>query len=231
MKKRKKQKKTDKQLTWNLVEKYLKEESKSGAAMALFETEKILEHVLDKLQYEGKTCEEKINSAKNDITNFSDLKTARIVTKRLQKELYVTITPPEAREIIKPYLEAIRILTKSERNNASIFTKVKYKILNKAPSLKMIGIYLLLGFFLFFFGIYLVDTTEIGNQIGATLVSISHLLFSWILFTILLVIGITTIGVTTLFYFEKQRKKSTLTLPETDPEENTLEDKHAQKDE
>lgn len=225
MKKRKNKKTENKELTWDLVEKYLKEETPGGAAMSLIETEKILELILDRLQFEGKTLDEKLISAKNELNNYQDLKTARTVTKKIQKELYATITPPETREIIKPYLEAIRVLTKSKRNNASFFAKLSFNIKNKLPVLKSFFIYSLVSLFVFFLGVFLVDSTEIGKQFGEAIISISSVLFSWVLFTILLVTGITIIGVTTIFYFEKQRKKSSLQLPTVEPSEEDDQEK------
>lgn len=224
MKRRKKQKKTEQQLTWDVVEKYLKEESKSGAAMALVETEKILHHILDRLQYEGKDIDEKLLSAKKDIANYQDLRIARRATKRVTTELYVTITPPEAREIMKPYLEAIRILTKSDRNNSSIFTKIKYTAQSKLPSIKQTIITIFVGLFVFFLGVFLVDSTEAGKTFGEAMINISRVLFSWILFTILLVVGIITIATATIFYFESQRRKNSLSLTEVEKENSLNED-------
>lgn len=231
-KKRKKKQNTPKELSWAVVESYLKEETKAGAAMALIETEKILNHILERLQYEGKTVDQKLRSAKKDITNYQDLKTARSVTKKIRESLYTQITPPEAREIMKPYLESIRILAKSKRNNSSFLARVSFKVQDTLPSIKGILKYSIIGFFVFFLAVYLIDTTEFGNTVAQAAVSISHAIFSWVLFTILLVTGATIIGVSTIFYFEKQRKKNSLSLTqeiETDTDESEIEPQDVKK--
>lgn len=194
-------------LSWTNVEKYLSEKTRGGSAMALIETEKILEAVLKKLQYPGKNNDSRLIPAKEIIANYEDLAGAREVTGQLKEKLNSEISPEEARETLKAYFEAIRFLSQAPKEKIGLFEKINRRVKRFYPNFKKILGTSIFGFFVFFLLIYLLDATKLGQSLVDLLTGISHFIFSWILFTFLLVIGILVIVVSTIFYFERRKEK------------------------
>lgn len=205
--KKEKSKKQNSSLSWATVEHYLSEKTDGSSAMALIETEKILGDVLLKLKYQGKNNEIRLSAAKPIIGNFEELQTAREVTRKLKEERDAQISDKEAKKALEIYFESIRFLTRSRHLKNSLFAKISIFVRKKANFFKKIFRNSIITFFLFFFIVFLLDSTKIGKKTVEILVNISHFLFSWILFTFLLLFGILIIIVSTFFYFEKKRKK------------------------
>jgi hypothetical protein len=204
------EKKELKSLTWDQVEDYVNEKSKGGAAMAVIETEKIFGEVLKKLNFPGKNTDQRVDGAKNIFSNYQALKLARSVYKKLAFEVGTEIEIPDVREILSAYHRAIRDLTKAQEKKLSPKEKVLMFIRHYAPepkkTLKKVGV----GLILFFFIIFVLDSTSIGKSLVSALVKISHFIFSWVLFTVLLIIGIVIIIIGGILYFESRKRKTKL---------------------
>lgn len=202
----------EEKLSWKNVEKCLSENSISGNALAIIETEKIFGKVLDKSNFPGRDINQKILSLKSIISNHNELlRVRKIYTKLIES------TSPgfdlenlDIRKILAIYYKAIEDINDFNQTGGSLYKKIRVRLSILYSSLKsnikMIG----LGTLLFFFIIFILDSTKIGNNITALFVAISHFIFSWVLFTVLLIGGIIIIIVGSVFYFESRKKKKQL---------------------
>ncbi|MBU1118429.1 hypothetical protein KKH43_00935 [Patescibacteria group bacterium] len=195
-------------LDWDTVQAYLNEKTPAGSAMAVIETDKVLDALLEKLGYTGKKTTEKVRAASGVMDNVKELIIARRVTSKLKNDLNAEISEKEAEEVLRVYMDAIRSLTETEKHaHASLKNKVIARVEKSKGKFKKTMTRLIIGFFAFFLLVYILDSTQVGKKAVSGLVSVSHFLFSWILFTFLLVAGVLTIILSTFFYFEKRRKK------------------------
>lgn len=201
----------EEKLSWENVEKCLSENSTSGNAMAIIETEKIFSKVLARSKFPGKDVNQKILNLKTVISNYKELLRVRKIYNKL-----VESTSPgfdlenlDIRKILAIYYKAIEDINEFNQSS-SFFKKIKIQLSNiytyTKSNIKKIGITTLV----FFFVIFLLDSTNIGNSIANLFITIAHFIFSWLLFTVLLVGGIIIIVVGSIFYFENRKKKKQL---------------------
>jgi len=199
-------------LNWDQVENYVNEKGKGGAAMAVIETEKIFDEVLKKRNFPGKTTNQRVRAAKHVFSNYEALQLARDVYKKLALEVNAEIKVSDLKEILSSYHEAIRDLTKIEEKKLTPKDKIimflRHYISSPRKLLKRTGI----GLVLFFFIIFILDSTDIGRSLVSALVKTSHFVFSWVLFTLLLVVGIVIIVVGGVLYFESRKKRGKLKI-------------------
>lgn len=194
-------------LSWESVEKYLQEKTPAGFIMAIIETEKIFSHILDKLNYPGKNTDEKIENIKQIFSNYKELKLARQTYQKIISEPRIEIRPNETKNILSAYYQAIRDLTRAQRKKKNFIEKAIMRLKQFFPqpqkTLKKIGFALII----FFFTVFLLDSTELGRSLVKTTVSIAHFIFSWVLLTVLLTAGVIIIILGSLFYFESRKRK------------------------
>ena len=215
-KKEKKEVKTknEERLSWGNVEKCLAENSTSGNALAIIETEKIFSKILNKSDFPGKDINQKILNLKSIISNHKELlRVRKIYTKLIES------TSPgfdlenlDIRKILAIYYKAIENINNFNQAEGNLLKKIKIRLnyfyfLLKS-NLKKVSI----GTLIFFFLIFILDSTKIGNNIVTLFTAISHFIFSWILFTVLLIGGIIIIIVGSIFYFESRKKKKQLRI-------------------
>lgn len=202
----------EEKLSWESVEKCLAENSISGNALAIIETEKIFNKVLDKSNFPGKDINQRIISLGSVISNHNELLRVRKIYTRL-----IESTSPgfdlenlDIRKILAIYYKAIEDINKFNQEGGNLFKKISMYInvyfSHLKDNIKTISI----GTITFFFIIFILDSTKIGNNIATLFVAISHFIFSWILFTVLLVAGIIITVVGSIFYFESRKKKKQL---------------------
>jgi len=199
-------------LSWEGVEKCLAENSISGNALAIIETEKIFSKVLDRADFPGRNINQKILSLKSVITNHNELlRVRKIYTKLIES------TSPgfdlenlDIRKILAIYYKAIEDINDFNQTGGNLLKKVKIRSNAFYSSLKNNAKKISIGVLLFFFIIFILDSTKIGNNIATLFITISHFIFSWILFTVLLIGGIIIIIVGSVFYFENRKKKRQL---------------------
>ena len=194
-------------LNWDRVENYVNEKNKGGAAMAVIETEKIFYEVLKKRNFPGKTTDQRVRTAQHVFGDYQALQLARDVYKKLALEVNAEIEISDLKEILSSYHNAIRDLTKAEENELTPKDKIIMFLRHYIPAprqtLKRAGI----GIVVFFFIIFILDSTAVGRSLVSALVKTSHFIFSWVLFTLLLVIGIVIIVVGGVLYFESRKKR------------------------
>lgn len=200
-------------LTWNRVEKYLSENTESGNALAIIETEKIFQKVIDKLNFPGKSVDQKILSLKAVITNYNEFIRVRKIYQNLLTETDFSLEKIDVKKILSIYYRAIEDITKYHTENKSIIKKLKIYFNTYIPSPKSLIKNIGLSIIAFFFVIFVLDSTDFGHSLVGSLITISHFIFSWVLFTVLLVGGIIIIIIGSFFYLEsRKKKKSTLKI-------------------
>lgn len=201
-------------LSWEPVERYLSEKTMSGNILAIVETEKIFTQVLKKLHFPGKTVDQQVLGLKSIITNFDELLQARKIYKSLISNIGFNLEKLDVKSILTIYYKAIEDITHFYKEKKDPLKKIKLYLDVYLPypkqTLKKIGI----SFILFFFVVFLLDSTSLGRALTSLLVSIAHFIFSWVLFTVLIVGGIIVIVLGSIFYFESRKKKTKLRIEE-----------------
>lgn len=197
----------EKTLSWDQVEDYVNEKDKGGAAMAVIETEKIFSEVLKKLKLPGKDTDQRINSAKKLISNMQSLTLARSVYRKIATEVGAEIEVSDLQEILTAYHEAIRDLTKAQEKKFTAKERfimfLRHYVPNPTKTLRNA----LIGLVVFFFIVFVLDSTNIGQAIVSAFTATANFIFSWVLFTVLLIIGVVIIIIGGILYFESRRKK------------------------
>jgi len=193
--------------SWETVERFLSEKTNSGNLMALVETEKIFEQVLEKLDFPGKTADEKAEGLKFIIKNFNELKIARKNYHQIISQPNFSLTPEEIEKLLTYYYKAIEQIALWQEKKQNILIKIKIKaatyLTNPKESLKKAAIFTIA----FFFIIFLLDSTKVGRWFVGILVKISHFIFSWLLFAVLLIIGIIIIALGVIIYLDSRKKE------------------------
>lgn len=194
-------------LSWAKVEQYLAQKTESGNLMALIETEKIFKKVLEKLNFPGKTISQKIKGLKFVLSDYENFLAGREIYQRIISDLNFEPDQTKIEEILAYYYKAIEEIINFQKEKQNIILRLKIKSAVFLPSqprsfLKKFVLILII----FFFIIFLLDSTKIGRAFAAGLVKISHFIFSWVLFAILILIGLAIIVIGVIFYLESRKK-------------------------
>jgi uncharacterized integral membrane protein len=204
--------KTD--LSWEPVERYLSEKTMAGNSLAIIETEKIFTKVLEKLNFPGKTTDQKVRGLKRVISNFDELLQARKIYQGLISDVGFSLEKLDVKSILTSYYKAIEDITRFYKDKKDPLKKIKIYFNVYFPRPKKTLKKAILGFILFFFTVFLLDSTNFGKAIVSFFVSIAHFIFSWVLFTVLIIGGVIIIVLGSIFYFESRKKKGKLRIEE-----------------
>ncbi|MEW6407347.1 MAG: hypothetical protein AB1465_01520 [Patescibacteria group bacterium] len=194
-------------LSWQTVEKYLSEKTKSGNILALIETEKIFKKVLEKLNFPGKTISQKIKGLKFVLSDYENFLSAQKIYQRIISDLNFEPEQTKIEEILTYYYKAIEEIVnfQKEKQNIILMLKIKSTVYLPSQPRSFLKKFILISV-IFFFIIFVLDNTQIGRALVNLLVKISHFIFSWILFAVLLLFGLAIIIIGALFYFENRKK-------------------------
>lgn len=194
-------------LSWEKVEQHIQEGTSSGNAMALVETEKIFAQVLKKLKFPGKTTDQRTEALKSVITDFNELTQARKIYKSLIGKIDFELENLDIKKILAAYYRAISDISKFHKEKRNFLTNIKLYLNAYFPKPKKTFKKLGIGLVIFFFIIFLLDSTSFGRSFVSGLVALSHFIFSWVLFTVILIVGVIIIILGSIFYFESRKKK------------------------
>jgi len=206
--------KTETSLSWEPVERYLSEKTMSGNILAIIETEKIFAKVLEKLNIPGKTTDQKVLGLKSIITNFNELCQVRKIYKSLISNIGFDLEKLDTKSILAIYYKAIQDVTYFYKEKKDPLKKIKMYFDAFFPHPKKMLKKISIGLALFFFAIFLLDSTNFGRSLVSFLVSLSHFIFSWVLFTVLVIGGVIIIILGSIFYFESRKKRGKLRIEE-----------------
>lgn len=192
---------------WKKVEKYLTDKSLAGLIVALIEADKLLGSSLEKQGYPGKTTDDRIKNAKERFSNLNGLLEARQTRNDFLKNKEMNITSLDVEDGIASYQQTLLDLQNGGKSRLGIFERfiilMDYYLPSKWKIIRKILLYLVIFFVLVLF---LADTS-LGRFVVSLIVSLTHVIFSWVLAVIFLILAILIVIIASLIYFERRKRK------------------------
>jgi len=190
---------------WQLVEKLLNEGTISGYKIAVVETEKILQTVLNDKNFPGKDISAQIENARMILENFDKLNYSRAMFNKIIKESDFDISSEDTKEIIAGYYKAISDIIKMDSKDIELKEKVNLllqRYFYNFPVRIRNGFILV---FLFLLAVFLSTETATGKSIAEMVSELSQFIFYKFVPAILVitVVGAAIVGG---LYYWKNRK-------------------------
>ncbi len=190
---------------WQLVEKLLNEGTISGYKIAVIETEKILQAVLDDKKFPGKDISAQIENARMILENFDKLNYSRAMFNKIIKESDFDISSEDTKEIIAGYYKAISDIIKMDSKDIELKEKVNLllqRYFYNFPVRIRNGFILV---FLFLSAVFLSTETATGKSIAEMVSEFSQFIFYKFVPMILAVVVIGSIIVGGLYYWKRKK--------------------------
>jgi len=190
---------------WQLIEKLLNEGTMSGYKIAVIETEKILQAVLDDKNFPGKNISAQIENARTVLENFDKLNYSRAMYNKIIKELAFDISSEDTKEIIAGYYKAISDIIKIDSRDIAAKEKVNLllqRYFYNFPSKIKNGFILLL---LFILAIFISTETATGRSIAIIISDFSQFVFYKLVPMILAIAVLGGIIVGGLYYWKRKK--------------------------
>jgi len=190
---------------WQLIENLLNEGTVSGYKIAVIETEKILQAVLDEKNFPGKNISAQIENARIVLENFDKLNYSRAMFNKIIKESDFDISAEDTKEIIAGYYKAISDIIKMDSKEIEIKEKVNLflqKHFYNFP-VKIRNIFILV--FLFLLAIFISTETATGQSIAGIISDLAQFVFYKL---IPMILGIAVLGgivVGGLYYWKRKK--------------------------
>ena len=190
---------------WQLVEKLLNEGTVSGYKIAVIETEKILQAVLNDKNFPGKDISAQIENARMILENFDKLNYSRAMFNKIIKESDFDISSEDTKEIIAGYYKAISDIIKMDSKDIELKEKVNLllqRYFYNFPVRIRNGFILV---FLFLLAVFLSTETATGKSIAEMVSELSQFIFYKLIPMILAVVVIGSIIVGGLYYWKNKK--------------------------
>ena len=190
---------------WQLIEKLLNEGTMSGYKIAVVETEKILQAVLDDKNFPGKNISAQIENARTVLENFDKLNYSRAMYNKIIKETAFDISSEDTKEIIAGYYKAISDIVKMDSKNIEAKEKVNLllqRYFYNFPSKIKSGFILLL---LFILAIFISTETATGRSIAIIISDFSQFVFYKLIPLILVFVVLGGVIVGGLYYWKRKK--------------------------
>ena len=190
---------------WQLVEKLLNEGTASGYKIAVVETEKILQTVLNDKNFPGKDISAQIENARMILENFDKLNYSRAMFNKIIKESDFDISSEDTKEIIAGYYKAISDIIKMDSKDIELKEKVNLllqRYFYNFPVRIRNGFILV---FLFLLAVFLSTETATGKSIAEMVSEVSQFIFYRFVPMILVVVVIGSIIVGGLYYWKNRK--------------------------
>ena len=190
---------------WQLVEKLLNEGTISGYKIAVIETEKILQTVLNDKNFPGKDISAQIENARMILENFDKLNYSRAMFNKIIKESNFDISSEDTKEIIAGYYKAISDIIKIDSKDIELKEKVNLllqRYFYNFPVRIRNGFILV---FLFLLAVFLSTETATGKSIAEMVSEVSQFIFYRFVPMILVVVVIGSIIVGGLYYWKNRK--------------------------
>ena len=162
---------------WQLVEKLLNEGTASGYKIAVVETEKILQAVLNDKNFPGKDISAQIENARMVLENFDKLNYSRAMFNKIIKESDFDISAEDTKEIIAGYYKAISDIIKMDSRDVELKEKVNLflqKHFYNFPVRIRNGFILV---FIFLLAVFVSTETATGQSIAGMISELSQFVF------------------------------------------------------
>ena len=190
---------------WQLIEKLLNEGTISGYKIAVVETEKILQEVLNDKNFPGKNISAQIENARMILENFDKLNYSRAMYNKIMKESAFDISSEDTKEIIAGYYKAISDIIKMDSKDIEIKEKVNLILQRHFYNfpVKIRNGFILA--FLFLLAIFISTETATGQSIAAMISNFSQFVFYKLIPTMLVIIIVGGIIVGGLYYWKRKK--------------------------
>jgi hypothetical protein len=190
---------------WRLIEKLLNEGTMSGYKIAIVETEKILQTVLDDKNFPGKDIHMQIENARMVLENFDKLNYSRAMYNKIIKEPAFDISSEDTKEIIAGYYKAISDIVKMDSKDVELKEKInlflqKY-FYNFPVRIKRIFIFI----FIFLLAIFIATETATGQSIAGIISEFSRFVFYELIPIVLVIVILGGIVVGGLYYWKRNK--------------------------
>lgn len=202
-------------IDWSPVEKALEQGGALGYKMAVIETNKIFNKVLEEKNFPGDNIDKKIQNIQSVFTNLDKLNYARAIHDKIISEPNFEISGEEAQHLISAYYQAIIDISQFRRSRLHVITRIKFKIINlfRYKAARWIRNTLLL-LIIFFAAVVWLNDTSLGRKISLKVVDLAHfvvyklLLYGGIgIVVLLLIIGL-------VYWWEQKRNKNDIIVEE-----------------
>ncbi|MCK5465930.1 hypothetical protein KAI56_00315 [Candidatus Parcubacteria bacterium] len=190
---------------WQLVEKLLNEGTISGYKIAVVETEKILQTVLNDKNFPGKDISAQIENARMILENFDKLNYSRAMFNKIIKESDFDISSEDTKEIIAGYYKAISDIIKIDSKDIELKEKINLflqRYFYNFPVRIRNGFILV---FLFLLAVFLSTETTTGKSIAEMVSELSQFIFYKFVPMILAVVVMGSIIVGGLYYWKRKK--------------------------
>lgn len=189
---------------WREVEVDLKEKTSSGYKMALLDSDKLLRSVLKAKGYPGKDLKKQLFWAGINLTGRADLKDAMKKKDEVLNDFDYRLSSFEIEDYLKAYRKTVEFVESAKKlgfkRKAGIYFE-NYLFLKNIGKSKAVIVVLAI-----FFGIKLLSSTEIGQNVVSKTVEINNILFDWFKMFLLLGLGVAVIVFISFLYLDKKKK-------------------------
>lgn len=190
--------------SWREVETDLKEKTNSGYKMALLDSDKLLRSVLKERGYPGKDLKKQLFWAGINVAGRSDLKDAMKKRDEVLNDFDYRLSSFEIEDFLKAYRKTIEWVESAKKlgfkRKIGIYLE-NYLFLKNIGKSKALVVVLAI-----FFGIKVLSSTEVGENIVSKTVEIDNLLFDWFKMFLLLGLGVAVVVFISFLYLDKKKK-------------------------
>ena len=190
---------------WQLIEKLLNEGTISGYKIAVVETEKILQEVLNDKNFPGKDISAQIENARIVLENLDKLNYSRAMYNKIIKESDFDISSEDTKEIIAGYYKAISDIIKMDSKDIEFKEKVNLLLQRHFYNfpVKIRNGFILV--FLFLLAIFISTETATGQSIAAIISNFSQFVFYKLIPLIIALIVFGSVIVGGLYYWKRRK--------------------------
>ena len=189
---------------WQLIENLLNEGTMSGYKLAVIETEKILQVVLDDKNFPGKNISKQIENARVVLENFDKLNYSRAMYNKIIKESAFDISSEDTKEIIAGYYKAISDIIKMESKDVELKEKVNLLLQRHFYNFpaRIRNSFVLI--FIFLLAIFISTETATGQSIFIIISNFSQFVFYKLIPIILALAVLGGIIIGGLYYWKRK---------------------------
>lgn len=202
-------------IDWSSVEKALEQGGALGYKMAIIETDKIFNNVIEEKNIPGDTIDKKIQSIRSVFSNSEKLQYARAIHDKIVSESNFEVSEQETQHLISAYYQAIIDVTQMRNGTLHIFTRLKFKVINlfRYKIARWIRNLLVL-FLLFFITVVVLHDTLVGQKITAAVVEFAQfMVYKFLVYAGIVIVGmLVLIGL--IYWWEQKRNRSEITIEE-----------------
>ena len=190
---------------WQLIENLLNEGTMAGYKLAVIETEKILQAVLDDKNFPGKNISKQLENARIVLENFDKLNYSRAMYNKIIKESAFDISSEDTKEIIAGYYKAISDIIKMESKDVELKEKVNLLLQRHFYNFpaRIRNSFVLI--FIFLLAIFISTETATGQSIAIIISNFSQFIFYKLIPMILVIVVAGAVVVGGLYYWKRKK--------------------------